>query len=189
MFYEVSDPEPYFGLLETGHLSDQAKMVDMVCVSDFMTGERDYIKPDSLKEVVVGRSLTNVDGWTVNEENPVYAYAELCHVAAAIRSNKQSQDKLMKDHIFSVSVCDGYAQYVVLGVNRMYCEVQWRCFNNFDRYVDPMFDYGGRFRKRDVEPYRNRSYGDVGTLMQTFEKMFNLYKMNYGVEPFRRFLV
>lgn len=182
---KVNVERPYFGIIEEyGDLAEQAKLIDSLCIVHSITGTYEFIKPDMVEKLKVdfGRDPW-VDGWWFSRSNIVYAYGTLCHVAATIKSNRQRQDKIMPDHIFSVGVADGSAQYVVTSSARVYCEVEWRCYSNPDRYVDRMFGYGGKFRKKDVDIYRGRAGGDIKTLQDTFDKMKKIYVESFKEEP------
>lgn len=54
--------------------------------------------------------------------------------------------------MFSISVADGGADYVITKVNKKTCQVEWRGFG-MDRYTDHHFGWGGKFPIAEVARY------------------------------------
>ena len=68
----------------------------------------------------------------------------------AMRKSKEAGEGVAKNKLFTVSVADGYAYYVVTKVNKKSVKIEWRGFCP-DRYADGTLGYGGTFPMHCIE--------------------------------------
>ena len=61
--------------------------------------------------------------------------------------------ELQAGHLFHVPVADGRASYIVTRVIRTACSIEWRGWNNEDRYTDHHFGFGGKFPVAEIIRY------------------------------------
>lgn len=74
--------------------------------------------------------------------------------------SKAAGKGVVVNKLFSIGVADGSATYIVTKVTGTKCDVEWRGFDNGDRYTDHFFGYGKKgVSKKDVQAYIGREEG------------------------------
>lgn len=156
--YQVKFPwkgETRFGIVDSfGEEAETLAKQGKLLVEDAVLPQR-YAVPDDKSVVDVPDSMDryefDADGFVTNGD-------EYCmHVQEEYKKALAVSDALPEGvHVgkmFSIGVADGIACYVVTKVNKKTCVVEWRGFENLDRYRDHFFGWGRTVPIADAARY------------------------------------
>jgi hypothetical protein len=143
-----------------------------------------------LETIFVSKSKTPVDdlGFLTWGHSEFYDYCSLHGLAHKIRSESNPNGEIFVNDLFSIGVADGCATYVVTKTGRSKCTVEWRGFDNMDRYTDHYFGWGRMVSKTDLRPYviRGKLFGANKKKVNKIQRFIELskeFENFYGLNP------
>lgn len=123
---------------------------------------------------------------------PKEDYCALEGLVHEIRAERNKDDGVQVNDMFSIGVADGSAEYVVTAVNGNRCTVEWRGFWNADAYTDHHFGWGRKSSLADVARYVDMKRGMAKIFGQqkgkpvdkpkAFKTLMGQYRKHHGFD-------